>query len=139
MSTAAGHGVLTGLDFSCGLLVVVSLGQLPAPRGHGDVTQFLTPVVNVVAGDHSPSLITLTLGQPLPPLGLSFPIGDSGGGGTLQLTGGGCLLCWVDKDSETESASRLNSKEDPDRLVMSATGPTVDSRGTTAILGPLTL
>lgn len=31
VSTVAGYGVLTGLDFYCGLLVVVGLGQLPAP------------------------------------------------------------------------------------------------------------
>lgn len=72
------------------------------------------------------------------PLGLSFPTGYCGGGGILQLTGGGCLLCWVDKDSETMLASRHN-KKDPDQLVMSAMGPTVESGGMTAILGLLTI
>lgn len=53
------------------------------------------------------------------------------------MTRGGFLLCWVDQDSAAVSASRVNRKEGPERLVMSAVGPAVDGGGAITIPGPV--
>lgn len=55
------------------------------------------------------------------------------------MTGGGYLLCPVNKDSKVVSASRLSRKNSPDRLVMSVMSAIVVSGGTVAIPGLLTI
>lgn len=56
MSAAVGHGVPFGLDFYCGLVVVVGLWAAHCSQRTQRSDPVLTVVMNVVAGDHSFSL-----------------------------------------------------------------------------------